>query len=142
MTKLDTRPARKNTLTSREASKIFCGVITPMAGFFDRDDIYAVMHFLSHDDLTWKLLRQQHKNRPPKPSHLQRFAKRRLEVLNTPGLRSVELILGGLMSGLGSISDPRVVRDAMEWIVEHFDELFELADTTMKEIADGLEKTP
>jgi len=54
--KLDTRPARQ--LTSREISKMMCGMLGCFTGWCDEDEIWIAMHWIvEHEDTLREMLK-------------------------------------------------------------------------------------
>jgi len=125
VTKLDTRPARTRLLTSRECAKLICAMVVPAAAHFHPEDLRKVLTFIAEEPSVWKLQRLMRKDKPSEKlvRVTVRLGQRRQEVLNTSEQRAGELIFGGLVSGLCSIAKPEVVRDAVSWCVERFDQI-------------------
>jgi hypothetical protein len=124
-TKLDTRPARTNALTSREMAKLFCAQIVPAAAYFNPEDIRAVLIYLAGENIMWKLQKRMRKGKPPTQTMIVKLSERRLAALNTKELKGVELIFGGLAGGLCTIAEPDEVRKSVQWCADHFDDIYD-----------------
>lgn len=117
--KLDTRPARTDLLTSRECAKLFCAEIVCAATYFDGEEIRDVLAYLVGNKDFWK-----YTTSPPPKAALVKMAQRRKASLTTESAQGAEMVLGRLAGGLCHLAKAKVVKKALQWCLEHLDDIY------------------